>query len=477
MPERARPVRLALIASLVGLAALMVWFHAATTGATFLDTFNILDGVAVASRCLDAHVTSNCGPEVGRFALLQYLPAFVFHALGMSYGAGLRGLVALNGLAVAGVAGVGAYVVRRLAGSTAAALAAVVVLASPLLWYSNSGYGEALAALVTMLFTAGVLLGWPLPAVAVAMLLAGISKETAPPFLLVLALIAWRLRRDERPATRRELVTLMAAAGGAVLINGGFNVFRYGTFTNPDYTHPDLGVPLLRVLEGFAGQLVSPTYGLIWVWPAAIAVLALAIAKRRSALVRDPAVAVVAVLIALTGSFALHYAPYGGTTVWGPRFLMPWIPALLALCVATDPGRFARLAAAAVGTGRAFAVTAALVLVTGLPNLIVMVDSSRWPRPYPGAYFDRRELIIRPVVPDRPCPKVPDLVAGISASYYYRCLHHATWQRGLRAAAAYEQLPRPREVISALAWVLAIVALLGFSRAELAARPRVDVVQ
>jgi hypothetical protein len=418
-------------------------------------------------------VTSNCGPEVGRFALLQYLPAFVFHAVGMSYGAALHGLVALNGLAFAGVLVLVALVVRRLGGPASTALGAAVVLVSPLLWYSHAGFGEPLAAFVTTLFAASVLLGWPVAAIGVATLLAAVSKETAPPFLLVIALIAWQIRRPQRPASRAEVITVAATAAGAGLFNGGFNLFRYGTFTNLDYTQPGIHVPLPRVLEGFAGQLVSPNYGLVWLWPAAVAVLALTIvvaaqrARRSSggaaALVREPGTLVAVTLLALVGSFSLHYAPYGGTATWGPRLLLPWIPALLLVCIAAYPAQFERVATAAVHSTRAFAVTLALLVLTGLPNLIVMVDSSRWQRAYPGENADRRELIIVPVVPDRECPVLPRTPA-VDGAYYYRCIHHEAWEKGLRAGAAYGQVTRSREVVFGLAWALALGALLMLGR-------------
>src|SRR4051794_19550499 len=76
--------------------ALFALLCATTRGFAHTDTFELLDGVGVSSRCLDHGVLSACGYEVAQFALLQYLPAFAFHAVGFSYIGGLNGLVAIN---------------------------------------------------------------------------------------------------------------------------------------------------------------------------------------------------------------------------------------------------------------------------------------------------------------------------------------------------------------------------------------------
>ena len=119
-----------------------------------------------------------------------------------------------------------------------------------------------------------------------------------------------------------------------------------------------------------------------------------------SGLMREPGTAILALLLALIGAFALRYAPYGGPTSWGPRLLLPWIPALGLLFVAAYPGEASRAVASALATRRRFAAVLVAIVALGLSSLIVTVDSSRWGRAYPGIFADRRELVIRPWAPD-----------------------------------------------------------------------------
>ena len=63
-----------------------------------------------------------------------------------------------------------------------------VLLSGPLLWYATSSFGEMLAALVTTALVAACLRRAGGPVVGLLLVLAGLSKDTALPFLVLLGL-------------------------------------------------------------------------------------------------------------------------------------------------------------------------------------------------------------------------------------------------------------------------------------------------
>src|SRR5205823_13296851 len=124
--------------------------------------------------------------QVSYFPILQYLPGLALKRLGAHEIDVARGLIWINGLAVLGMLALLVLLCRRRGASTATmALLLLVVLSGPLLWYAESGYSEALSAFLVLLAVTAVLLEWPPAAVAAGCLLAGITKETAPAFVLL----------------------------------------------------------------------------------------------------------------------------------------------------------------------------------------------------------------------------------------------------------------------------------------------------
>ena len=75
----------------------------------------------------------------------------------------------------------------------------VVVLTGPFLYYGNVTWGEMLVASLLVCFTASALLPIRPLLIAVAAFLAGLTKETAFPFLLAIGLLSLWIARERAP--------------------------------------------------------------------------------------------------------------------------------------------------------------------------------------------------------------------------------------------------------------------------------------
>src|SRR5207249_4558560 len=97
-----------------------------------------------------------------------------------------------------------------------------VLLSGPLLWYATSSFGEMLAALVTTALVAACLRRAGAALVGLLLVLAGLSKDTALPFLLLLGLGSsllnpgWAERGFRRRLVAAGLVGLGAAPPDAL---------------------------------------------------------------------------------------------------------------------------------------------------------------------------------------------------------------------------------------------------------------------
>lgn len=424
------------------LVAALGGLYATSGGFVLLDTYELLDGTGVMADCLRAAVFTECGPQVNEFALLQYLPALLYHEAGLSYDAAIRGLLALSAASALGIVLLVRLVLLHLAGPVIARVAVLLVLVSPILWYSNSSYGEALAALAVTIATAVLLLRAHPVILVTAIAVAGVSKETAPIFLALIALTAWRIQPDAGPRRRTELFAVGIGTVLAVAVNSLFNVFRYGSVTNLDYLRPALDVPLGEIPISVAALVAAPSGGLIWMWPLGLVVLGTAVAvelRRRSVarFVRSPAFAILALWVALLANLGTWYSPFGGTS-WGPRLLVPWLPALVLLPLAAYGRAVETLVQRILARPARVAATVMILVIVGLPQAIATVDSTRYARAWPGTGGDRRELAVRPYGQDRECPVFP--IVEQDAAYYWRCLHHSLWEKGLLVQQAYSKL-------------------------------------
>ena len=229
------------------------------------DRFIHCDGFVV------HHATGDQTLHVAPYPLLQYLVAIPLQVVGVSKEWTLRVLVFVSAASLPALLAVAYRSLMRFAPSIWAPLVTVTLLASPLLWYGKSAFGEELAAIV-ILVAMVVVLGDARPVTIAALVaLACLTKETNPPFVFALAALCVVARTHTKdPLFRPRLVAIAVGTGTGIVVNTAFNVFRFGSVRNTLYMRSGLYVPDIGVgTKSFVAQWFSPNGGLAWFWPLA----------------------------------------------------------------------------------------------------------------------------------------------------------------------------------------------------------------
>lgn len=345
------------------------------------DTVALVRGADVALECARDGTWRGCGllprgellpdypdvpgSRVDRFPPLLYIPAVVAQGAGGGQALSLRIIASLSllgfGMLLAlpwtvGPRGRGLHRHRH--------LWALLILASPLLPYAGSTWSEVPGAALLALAVALVAIDAPVLPVVVVVLLAGLSKDTAPPFLIALAFAVAQPVPGERrwfPASRAFRAAALASIG-AIGLTAALNEFRYSSLMNVTYLAPTFQVrrPAAVAGHGFA-LLMSPNGGLLTFWPATIVLAALAgLGWRRAT--KDVRLRLAVVGLASGGfllSLAMWWAPFGWQA-WSPRLTLPMVPAVaVAVLVLVPPG---------LRPGRALLLAAGVATVLALPQ-------------------------------------------------------------------------------------------------------------
>jgi hypothetical protein len=440
--------QLAWIAGAVAIAGFLVRFPAGHhTG----DSFRLMQGTRVIGRCLQSGTWHGCGlsapgigngSSVGPFALLQYLSVALPAWLGVSDRIGVALLSGLNALCLVGVGGLGWWLLRDR--PTARRLWPVLVVASPLLYYGASSFGEAqLVFLLCLMVVAAVGgRGW-LP-LAVTVFAVSLTKETMAPYAWAVAALAVLVAHPVAQR-RRRLLGAGAGAVAAVVVNAGFNWFRYESFTNVEYNSfsqlPGYD-STLRPVKNFVAILFAPVNGLITTWPAVLLLLLLLVVGvvRRGGLGgpgdglggpgdgearttprlqsfwnsgRFVPLALLAVLFGYWVPLSWWYAPLGWVA-WGPRLALPLVlPAALVALFALPEARWRSWAIAAQrhrGAG---------VLVGGVLVLSAWMSA--------GGLVNQRQVLHRFVLGEGPTDCFPFAKVGLRL---VQCAPDFAWRRG-----------------------------------------------
>jgi hypothetical protein len=386
------------------------------------DSLLLVRGSHTAVRCLEDGVFTSCHPgasPVGAWPIMQYLLAVPLVAAGVHNFTVVQVMATVSTLAVGGMLALLAFPIRRLLGVQWAVVLTVALLTSPFVLYALLPFGEALAAFLALAFVVAACArrpGWLL----VTGLLAGTTKETVAPFLLVLAIVCARNAHDRWLPAGRLLVPIAVGLGGAVVLNGAFNVFRFGTVRNVVYTAPKTRVPGITIPVRLAiADWFAPNVGVLWFWGIAglmVAglVVSSAVLVRRHA--RQPSrwvppLVVVGVVAALTGSLALWYSTFGWVA-WGPRLTLPLLPAVLVVAVHTARGPMTIGLHWLTGTVPRAVVVGSFVALLGVAQVGVV-----W----------HRAAIELPLVRDAACPQILPIEQA-SAAYFYGCGLHQAWR-------------------------------------------------
>ncbi len=261
----------------------------------------------------------------------------------------------------------------------------------------------------------------------------------------------------------RILGPMVAGAFAGVVVNAGFNVFRFGSVFNLDYGEPIQHVPGVELkLKLALADWLAPNVGVLFFWTVPAVILAGVLVWGVVALVRTPgqprrwapALGVALVTIAFTGGLASWWSTFGWLA-WGPRLTLPLLPALVVAAVRAAPGPLDAGLRWLVGSiGRAIAAGAVIAVLAVAHTGVV------W----------NQAAINLPTVPDATCPvlKAP---TDTTPDYFYGCGLDAAWR--LSPLALWEAAhggPRTQQ-LAELLQVITIGGLVAWLAADVRRRP------
>jgi hypothetical protein len=405
--------------------------------------------------------TSFVAGRVGQWPLLQYLVAVPMRAAGVSADLTLRTLVALNALALVGLVAL-VWVTAGRAAKAWGPVLAVVMVTGPLLWYATAAFGEALACFVAALAVAAVLARRSPWLVGAAVVVGGFTKETTPPFLFVLCAVCVLAVVPERARRRAYFIAIVVGTVVSVVLSGLFNVFRFGSFMNSTYMQSTYRVSDTRTVARFFGALwVSPNGGLLWFWPAAIAVVlvgAVAGLRRRRGIPmtgaeRVAGLVVLGLLALSLAGLAGWFSPFGWIA-WGPRLAVPLVPAMV-LTAAVASGAAGAAVVQRVLRSAWFWLVGVLLAVAVLPQVAVV-----WNARAVSDFFAAGPGCANAHVESRP-------------HTYYACVVHKAWHGTPVLVRVVQTLRSPLGFAVMGLAVIAVATLLMLARAVSTQTPAV----
>lgn len=405
------------------------------------DTVSLVHGAHTIYSCLSHGITTGCdrhaelapagtttlkvnGTVIGavaQFPLFQYIPAVIFTRLGMSDTSVYKGLGVISLLAFIGVVALCGWTVSRTGRRWAPPVTVLILTTSPLIYYAWVTFGESLAAFLFVLLAVAALRRWPPIVLALSAFLATITKETVFPFVVLLGAAAlWATPIAMRPLRRAHWVSLGVGVVAGVLASAAFNEFRYHQLMNYLYGQSALTVPGVGRRLGFSVALwVAPNGGVALFWSlftavtlGVVTIFILSLRRKpRSARQALPAGALVLALLLLTGELASWFAPFGWIA-WGPRLILPPLPAILLITVVIYGEEVGWVVRRALATPARTGLIAAAVVAVGMPQVNVLHANA-----VVGGLFG----------PDQTCPVGANIFTN--ASYYYHCIDHWAWGR------------------------------------------------
>jgi hypothetical protein len=365
-------------------------------------------------------------PCIVHFPLFQYISTFILqYFAGNSSEDALRNLVIINFWAFLGILGIALIPFRRRGQFRHGAFICLMILGSPLLWYTKSSFNEMTAAFVTLLYSVACIQYFTrlenprlwAPLLVVSMIMAGITKEVALPFLWVIALTCLGVRYvQQRRKLLMPLVMLTISSGIILGLNGGFNIWRFGSPWNTALLDPLFQVHNVgQQMIFFWSIWFSPNGGLVFFWPAFTGLVGWVVWSCWSHCgIRQPwhwlpLAGVELVLLGLTSGFSKWYAPFGWWA-WGTRLMYPWIPSLILLLVFFFKEEVDQILAFLGRRDTISMVVLALLLASA---------GLQW-----GALLSN-EAITRFSAPDEGCAKTA--IIQTDADMFYQCMNRLLW--------------------------------------------------
>lgn len=406
------------------------------------DSNNLVSGAHVALDCLRNSTFTECGPAVGPYPLLQYVPAVTLIQFGFSDDHILGALATLSFVALIALLIAAVFVFRER--PKVAVLTVLMLVPSSLLYQSTSAFGEGLTACLVggAVLAAARRRPW---LVFALVSVAALGKETLAPFVVVLVLICARSSRDGWLPARK--LTLAAVGGGALgtVVSLLFNVFRFGTIRNTSYLVDAYRTPGVgRKLEFFAGIIASPSAGVMWFWPflALVTVVGGAIGVHRLTRSRRdvrgalPVLGVAGVMLAWFAALSFWFSPFGWEA-YGPRLEVPvLVGCAVAIAHIAGDSIVRIIEQRTIGL-----IAAAIALGFGCLQLAA-----------PWRWSDAMTQLFR--TPTGACLESPVPVhPSVDADLYYRCVSEMLWRR---TPVVFDEL-----LVSPLTSVAGLAAVAG----------------
>jgi len=409
--------------SLLVLALLVTHFHYE------FDSFRLLIGhFSLRQAIALGHYHGCANPD--NFPPFQHLTAAAMIAAGAKTGLAIvRGWAITSFVSIVALAILAFTTARKLAGRASAWLAMLVIFSGPVIYYGSSSFNEVPAALVTLAFTATVLCRGPVWQTAILFLIAGMTKEVAAPFLLLI----WASRWIKQRPRAGEIAAMILATLATFAATAALNELRFGTFYNAENIKPFRIVSSLgQQAKYFAALWCSPSGGLVFFWPMFVVLL---LACARALARKDGAIMwiVLLILLGLMTGLSRWHAPFGWDC-WGPRLLVPWVPSLTAMMLSAYP----RDALRWVPRSRAGIIFAAIILVFfALPHVIAI---------------DHGPEVLREF---NPVPVMPE-----DSARYYPHQNYLMWHETPMLWMALRYATDPVNMLAAILELAAIIGVL-----------------
>jgi hypothetical protein len=396
-------------------------------------------------QCLSDGNFSGCAHS-GSFPLFQNAVGLTLSYLGLSASAILHALAYLSFLAFVGSIFLVFWTLKRTRSEPLAITAVVVMITSPLVWYSHSTFGEMAAAFLTLAFTAACILNRRQWVIILLFVLAGLTKEIAFPFLGLIGLLCLLPDIITRPLKVKKRIGVLILSGFLTLIlNTAFNYFRFGTFYNTSYLTELFIVPSWRLRSSFFLAIwFSPSGGLSFFWTSfaflyfSICVALLLQRARGKQYQRDdehsktrltfylPIITISFILFMLTLGFSSWCCSPLGGAAWGPRFMIPWIPSISLLLLYFYPQQVMAVLSLLLKKSYSFVLTCLTLILVAIPQLAVFFGT-----------FVLGDIF----APTPECPRLPVIQEDVS--YYYRCLNDQFWPHKWSLLQSYMVAVRP----------------------------------
>ena len=134
--------------------------------------------------------------------------------------------------------------------------------------------------------------------------------------------------------------------------------------------------------------------------------------------------AIAAILFLLSAGFSRWFTPLGGFA-WGPRYMLPWIPALSLLLIYFYREALAGILGLILRQRIGLTLSALVIFVLSVPQFSILFGES----------------VLAKIFAYPECPRVPVIQEG--AAYYFQCLQTQIWPRHIFILELYRVVLKP----------------------------------